>query len=375
MRRPGPLAELGGPVVAVALTGTLQAAGSPAVAQFAVGAVALAALAAIVGRQVRLLGRMWPARATGILQATVGNLPELLFGIFALRDGLPGLVQATVVGSVLANVLLVLGVAFVIGAGRRGPQRLAVQPARDVATVLLTATAVVVVVSVVALAQTPAAHHVRGMSVVGAVVLLVGYGASLVHGQLAGDRLGDPLPDPARVVERPVPRPARRAEGDPGAPRPAGRPPWSWPVAVLAVTSLAAAAVADWFVAAVQPALHQLGVTPVFTGVVVVAIAGNAVEQVGSLALAADGRTSHAVLAILESSAQVLLGVYPLLVVVGTGLGVALTLAVPPLLVVALSVGSLVAMAVVVDGEATWLEGCCLVGLYAVVAAAAWWGG
>jgi Ca2+:H+ antiporter len=253
----------------------------------------------------------------------------------------------------------VLGLAFVVATARRGPQPFTPQPARDVAAVLLSAAAVVVVVSTVALGHTAAARHLDGLSIVGAVVLLVGYGASLAHGHRFGSRGPASESRPAEAAT-----PSRR------------RPERSWVGSVAALTgaSLAAAVVSDWFVAAIHPALHQLGVTDTFVGVVVVAVAGNAVEQVGSIALAVDGRTSHAVTAILESTAQVLLGVFPLLVLAGVAVGTGLTLAVPPLLLAGLGVSCLVAMAVVVDGEATWLEGCCLIGLHAVIAAA-WWGG
>lgn len=362
----GDTVALGVGVAAVALAGSVRVAVGGSVAPFATAAVALAALAVVVGRGVQHLGARWTPKATGVLQATVGNLPELLFGLFALHAGLTGLVQAAMVGSVLANVLLVLGLACTVGGARFGPQRFDPAGARAVVVLLLVAAAVVAVPSATALAHTPTGGHERALSVVASVALLVAYAASLVAAPpetaAAGDTGGE------------------AGTGPPG--RPAGRrpaPPGTWPapvaVAVLVGASLAAAVVSDWFVDSLRPALHALGFSSMFTGVVVVAIAGNAVENVGGVVLAARDRMDHAVAVILQSPAQVLLGVFPLLVLLSPALGGgALTLALPGLLLIGLVVAAVVAVAVVVDGESTLVEGLCLIGLYAVVGAAAWWG-
>lgn len=342
---------------------------------FATAAVAIAALAVVVGRSVQQLGSRWSPRATGVLQATVGNLPELLFGIFALRAGLPGLVQAAMVGSVVANVLLVLGLAFTLGGLRFGTQRFDAAGARAVVVLLLVAAVVVAVPSIGALAHTAAGRHERALSWVAAAVLLVVYVGSL----LAPAPAGDDVPPAGTSAAAP---PAGSSGSPPGATVGTGSPVRggaAWPawvaVAVLVGASVAAAVVSDWFVASLRPALHGLGLSTLFTGVVVVAIAGNAVENVGGIVLAAHDRMDHAVAVVLQSPTQVLLGVFPLLVLVSPAIGgPALTLAIPTVLLVAVLVGAVVAVAVVVDGESTWVEGLCLMGSYAVLAAATWWG-
>lgn len=390
-----------GAVVATAAAGGAEAAAASAVVVFVLAAAALATMAGVVGAVVRRVGDEWPPRATGLLQATVGNLPELVFGLFALRAGRLELVQAALVGSVLANVLLVLGVAFVVGTARTGRQRFAVEGPRDTVVVLLGAAAAVVAVAVARDTGALRAGGGESLSTVVAAVLLGAYVASLWFGWSVGavaradgadraGRVGAPTastaahPSPPSPPEPPAPpSPAADRRNGPGrsdgapvdAPLPAAaaRRRWIALVVVLVAASVGAAAASDWLVGAVGPALHTLGVSSVFAGVVVVAVAGNAVENAGGIALAAHGRLDHAVASILESPAQVLLGVYPLLVLVGPALGGHLTLTVSPLLAVGLAVGALVAMAVVVDGEATWLEGVLLVGLYAVVAAVAFW--
>lgn len=341
-------------MAAVVAAGALRASGAAPVVQFAVAAVAIAALAVLVGSGVTHLGARWSPRATGVLHATVGNLPELLFGLFALRAGEGRLVQAAMVGSVLANVLLVLGVACTVGGLRYGTQRFHAPSARAEVVLLLVAAAVVAVPSATALAHTAVAAHEGALSTVASAVLLVVYAGSLLASAAPGAGAGTGRADAAAVA------------------------PGTWPTVVaagvLVGASGAAALASDWFVATLQPALRTLGFSQTFTGVVVVAIAGNAVENVGGIVLAARNRMDHAVAVILQSPVQVLLGVFPLLVLLSPALGGGLTLALPPLLLFGVLVGAVVAVAVVVDGESTWVEGLCLAGLYAVVAAAAWWG-
>lgn len=360
--RPGDSVSVALAAAAVLLAGSVTAATGASVASFATAALGIAALATLVGRSVPQVGANLSPRATGVLQATVGNLPELLFGIFALRSGLPGLVQAAMVGSVVANVLLVMGIAFVAGGLRFGTQRFDAAAARAVVVLLLVAAAVVAVPSVTSLAHTSAARHERVLSLVAAAALLVVYVGSLV------------VADPA--ASRPA---AGSADGPVGGRRQVPAAAAGWPpavaVGILLAASAAAAVVSDWFVASVRPALQGLGLTATFTGVVVVAIAGNAVEHVGGVVLATRDRMDHAVAVVLQSPTQVLLGVFPLLVLLSPAIGgPALTLALPVLLLVAVVLGAVVAVAVVVDGESTWVEGLCLMACYAVVAAATWWG-
>lgn len=362
---PGDSATAGVAATLVAAAGVLRASGAGTVVPFVVSALALAALAVLVGRGIGHLGARWSPQATGVLQATVGNLPELLFGLFALRAGLGGIVQAAMVGSVLANVLLVLGTGCLVGGLRHGTQRFDATAARAMVVLLLVGAAIVAVPSVTALAHTAAAPHERALSMVAAAVLLVAYGASLVW---TATGAGGGAPGTV----------SRTAAGRGEAPDREAAMAHVWPLRVALVVlvgaSLAAAVVSDWFVTELQPALRTLGFSSMFTGVVVVAIAGNAVEHVGGVVLAADDRMDHAVAVILESPVQVLLGVFPLLVMLSPALGGGLTLALSPLLLIGLGVSAVVAVAVVVDGESTWVEGICLVALYAVVAAASWWG-
>jgi Ca2+:H+ antiporter len=152
-----------------------------------------------------------------------------------------------------------------------------------------------------------------------------------------------------------------------------------WPLwlsaAVLTVAGVGSALVSDWFVEALRPAIAALHISEAFTGLVIVAIAGNAVENVVGIQLAVRNKTDYAISVILNSSLQVALALTPVLVLLSFVIGSThLTLVLPPLLVAALSLATLSSTFIVYDGESIWLEGVALVGLYSIIAASFWWG-
>ena len=151
---------------------------------------------------------------------------------------------------------------------------------------------------------------------------------------------------------------------------------WTLPttVVVLASAGVAAAFVSDWFVSALRPATETLGMSEAFAGLVVVAIAGNAVENVVGVQLALRNRAEFAVSVIVNSSLQIALFLTPVLVFVSLLFATTLTLAFPTLLAIVLLMAAAIAALVVYDGESTWEEGAILVGLYVVIAASFWWG-
>jgi Ca2+:H+ antiporter len=360
---------------ALALTvaaAVLRAASVSNTAQFIVDGVALAAVAAVIGQAVEEVGGRLGPNATGVVQSTLGNIPEFFVALFALRDGLTRVVQATIAGSVLANVLLVLGTAFIVGGLRHGVQRFPAEGPRLVATLLVLAVGALIIPTIAIHLGTPASHHANALSMVCAVVLLVVYVASLPS-QLKraapetaprATGLTDPQPHPAERADQPAPATPLEAN-------------WPFPLAVVMLTaaSVAAAFVSDWFVASLTPATHALGLSQTFTGLVIVAIASNAVEHVVGVRFAVRGRPDFAISTTLNSPLQVALLLAPVLVLIGQVVGpTPLTLVFPPLLVAALGVAAVVVVVVIYDGEYTWIEGVALVGLYAIVAAAFWWG-
>jgi Ca2+:H+ antiporter len=340
-------------VVAGALAGILSALGANAVLIFGVSAVALALLAALVGQATDQLGSRLGPGATGVLQSALGNLPELFVGVFALRAGLLSVVQAALVGSILGNSLLVLGLAFLVGGVRHGTQRFGLQAPRMMATLTLLAVAALAVPTLASGLHTPVAGHTQGLSIACAIILLVVFAASIPV-SLAGGPTS--MPSESEAEKRVL-----------------------WPlwvaVAVLLVAGIGAAFVSDWFVAALTPATQALHLSAAFTGLVVVALAGNAVENVVGVQLAAKDKMDYAISVILNSSLQVALGLIPVLVLLSLVLGGAhLTLVLPGLLVAALGLAAVLGTIITYDGQSTWLEGLTLIGLYAIIAASFWWG-
>ena len=143
---------------------------------------------------------------------------------------------------------------------------------------------------------------------------------------------------------------------------------------VLAAAAVAAAFTSDWFVAALTPATHAMHMSQDFAGLVVVAIAGNAVENVVGVQLAARNRADFAISVIINSALQVALLLTPLLVFISLAFATTLTLVFPTLLAIALLLAAGIGALVVYDGESTWPEGVILIGLYVVIAASFWWG-
>ncbi|AKU18702.1 sodium:proton exchanger [Luteipulveratus mongoliensis] len=349
---------------AIATFLTVEAFHPGDVVPFVIAAIALGLLATLVGRSVEALGDQLGAGATGVVQSALGNLPELFVAIFALRAGLTEVVQAAIVGSILANVLMVLGLAFIVGGLKNGTQKFGTDAAKRIALMLLLSVAALLIPALTAALHTPAAGHETALSRVVAVALLVLFALSLPAAlrRTGGSSGGSSGGETAGAAD---------AEGEGEAPA------WPLPVAIgmLAATAVAAAFVSDWFVTALQPAIHTLHISEAFAGLVIVAIAGNAVENVVGIQLAARNKTDYALSVILQSPVQIAQVLAPVLVLIAPVLGAgAFTLVLPPLLIAALVLSVIVTIVVVLDGESNWYEGACLVGLYAVIAAAFWWG-
>jgi Ca2+:H+ antiporter len=330
------------------------------VAPFVLAGIALALLASLVGRSVEAMGGRLGPGATGVVQGALGNLPELFVVLFALRSKLYTVATATIVGSILANVLLVLGVAFMAGGLRHGTQHFEKAAARRMALMLLLSVSALVVPALTALLHTPAAGHERSLSIAVSILLLLLFASSL----------------PVSVKKAPGnhehhPRPGPEAHAGHGGAA-------NWPLwlalAMLTASSVAAAFVSDWFVAGLTPAMSSLHISQAFAGLVIVAIAGNAVENVVGVQFAHRNQADHALAVILQSPVQVAMMVAPALVLLSPLVGAAFTLVLPPLLLVALLLAAIVAVVVVFDGESNWLEGATMVTLYAIIATAFWWG-
>lgn len=349
------LVILGGCAVGTILAGTTRYAGGGAVLAFLFSALAVALLASLVGRAVEQLGDRFGPGATGVLQSALGNLPELFICLFALQAGLLEVVQAALIGSILANLLLVLGLCFVVGGLKHGTQSLDSERAHGINVMMLLSVAALVLPSLATYMHTPAETHEDSLSLIVSIILLALFVLTL----------------PASLK-----RNSTRLAGGKAAP---DHEPPRWPVALaiglLALAAVGAAFVSDWFVHALEPAMAAVGISNAFAGLVVVAIAGNAVENVVGIQLAARNRSEYAYSVVLNSPLQIALVLAPLLVILSQVFGFTpLTLVFSPMLVVSVAIAVLITAFITVDGKSNWIEGSALLAVYAIIATAFWWG-
>ncbi|OBH34261.1 sodium:proton exchanger [Mycobacterium intracellulare] len=362
-------------VIASMAAGVLNFTRANALLAFTISALALATLASLVGRSVEAVGDRLGPNAIGILQTALGNLPELFVILFALKAGLHGVVKATIVGSILSNALLVLGLAFVAGGVKHGGQRFAADDGRTLGLMFTLAVFILAVPSLTAAIHTPAQHHERAVSVVVSVVMLVLFALSLPA------TLGNRAPDPALQAGD---KPTRATSPIVASPDSAGAASAAtahgeWPLAMaigmLALAGIGAAFVSEWFVTALEPAMHAAGINEVFAGLVIVAVAGNAVENFVGIQLAAKNQMDYAVQVVLQSPVQIALTIAPIVCLAAVWLGQpGFDLVFSPLLLASMIMSALVAVLVTFDGESTWFEGAVLIALYVAIATSFWWG-
>jgi Ca2+:H+ antiporter len=339
--------------IGVVAAGLSRYLGGGSLLAFACSALAVALLASLVGRSVEQLGDRFGAGATGVLQSALGNLPELFIALFALKAGLVAVVQAALIGSILGNLLLIMGMSFLVGGLKHGTQKLDSRRARATIVLMVLAVVAMVLPSLAFYIHAPAAEHEQALSLIVSAILLALFLLTL----------------PASL---------KRDADESATPAMHHEPP-RWPlwlaIGLLATAAVLAAFVSDWFVHALEPAMASLGISDAFAGLVIVAIAGNAIENVVGIQLAASGRSEYAFSVVINSPLQIALVLAPLLVILSQVLGLApLTLVFSPMLVVSVSLAVVISAFITFDGESNWIEGAALIAVYAIIATAFWWG-
>jgi Ca2+:H+ antiporter len=330
--------------VATAAAAVAHFSGASSLLTFAIATVALAGLAWIVSFSTEQVGERFGPAVTGLLQSTLGNLPEFFVVLFALSAGEVVVAQTSIIGSIFANALLVLGLAVIAGCRESadGVMRFHARLPKDNAILMLLASFLIVILGISAASGDRASHHVKAISIVGAVALLVTYGVWLVD-YIRSDAKREPSH---------------------------GRPHVSMAVALglLGVAGVGAAFVSDWFVTALTPAMDQVGISKAFAGLVIVGIAGNAVENTVGVVLALKGEADLAISVIKNSVAQITAFLFPALVLVSLLFATPLTFALSPVYIGALLLTAIALWQITGDGEATRFEGVALISLYVILA-------
>src|SRR5262249_30740832 len=264
--------------------------------------------------------------------------------IFALSEGEVVVAQTSIIGSVFANALLVLGLVIIAGcsASSDGLMRFSVRLPKDNAILLMLASFVIVILGISIATGDRASHHVEAISMAGAVALLVTYLVWIVD-YLRSDTPGEP------------------SHGTPAL-------ALNTALVLLAVAGVGAAFVSDWFVTALSPTMDRLGIPKAFAGLVIVAIAGNAVENVVGIVLARKGGSDLAISVVKNSVAQITAFLFPALVLLSLLFAAHLTFALARVFIGALLLTALALWFITSDGEATVFEGVALIAIYAILA-------
>jgi Ca2+:H+ antiporter len=342
------LAILGALVVVTAAAGVTRYAHSVSrVVAFAFATLALAGMAWVVALATEQVGERLGPAATGLMQSTVGNLPEFFVVIFALNAGQQVVAETAILGSILVNALLVLGLVIAAGAWRAsdGTMRFSPRLPNDTATLLLVSSFIIVLIGLNHSANDAASRHSKTISIIGAVAILIVYAIWL--------RQYLTSPEAARA----------------GTGRP--RLAIATSAGLLIFAGTASAFVSDWFVNALQPTIHTLHISQAFAGLVIVAIAGNAVENVAGIVLAAKGQSDLAISVVKNSVAQIAAFLYPALVLVSLLTATTLTFSLAPVYIGALFGTAVIVWQITGDGEATLFEGMALVATFVILATVA----
>ena len=328
---------------------TRYVSGVPNGVAFAFAIIALGGVAWVVSFAVEHVGTRFGPAVTGSMQATLGNLPEFFVVIFALQAGELVIAQTAILGSVLVNALLVLGLVIIVGARRAsdGVMRFGARLPNDTATLLLISTLIIILIGLADSSHDLASHHVRSISVIGAAAILVVYVSWLIP------YLRSPPPS------------------EPAAPSRLGL---ATSVSLLVLGGVASAFVSDWFVHALQPTIRSLHISRAFAGLVIVAIAGNGVEHAVGITLAYRGKSDLAISVVKSSVAQIAAFLYPALVIFSLVLSTRLTFQLAPVYIGALAGTAIIVWQITGDGEATVFEGVALVAAFVILATVAAYG-
>jgi Ca2+:H+ antiporter len=323
---------------------------APATLIFGLACVAVLPLAGFMGDATEHLSARTGPTIGGLLNATFGNAAELIIAIVALRAGLVELVKASITGSIIGNLLLILGLSLVAGGLRRPELRFNRTTAGLSATMLAAAVVGLVFPALFhATHPEPARITELRLSEGVALILIVTYGLSLLFS----------LKTHKWVVA--------------SEPHPLEEPTWGVgrAVLVLAIATVGIAVMSEILVGATRGVTASLPLTETFLGLIIIPFIGNAAEHATAVVVARKGQTDLALQIALGSSTQIALLVGPLLVFIGAAMGRNMNLVFSPFEVMAVGLATLVTAISTLDGESHWFEGVQLLAVYAMIAVAA----
>lgn len=318
---------------------------------FIFAAIGIIPLADFIGEATEELAIHTGPKLGGLLNATLGNAAELIITIFALHEGLLDLVRASITGSIIGNLLLVLGLSLLLGGLKNGVQKFDRRTAAINATLLILALMALAIPSIFDAAIEPDMAAELGLSEGVAVVMIILYALTVVYSFTQSN--GTTRESASEQIHH-----AR----------------WSVrrSLIVLAVATLAIVFMSEVLVGAVESVTETLGLTEFFIGIIIIPLVGNIAEHLVAVQVAIKDKMELSLAVSLGSSLQIALFVAPVLVFISllVSAGTPLLLVFNSFELVALVAASLIAAFIAQDGESNWLEGAMLLGLYIIIAIA-----
>lgn len=315
---------------------------SPTV-QFIISCIAILFVAGFLGKATESVAHYAGERVGGFLNATFGNAAELIIAIFLVKDGMFDVVKASITGSIIGNLLLVLGLSLLIGGLKFKEQNFNVKLAGHNGSLMLLA--VIALFIPAAFAKSLTTSETSNMSILVAIILIVAYLLWLFFSMVTHkNELAD------EVVEH-------------------GEPAWSKRTSILFLV-LATAMVAfesEWLVGTLESITHKFGLSELFVGAFLIAIIGNAAEHSAAIMLARKNRIGAAVEIAVGSSLQIALFVGPVLVLVSLLFGKTMNIVFTTFELVAIGVAAIIAKSISQDGTTNWYEGVLLLVVYSIL--------
>jgi Ca2+:H+ antiporter len=329
----------------------LRVFGASPILVFAASALAVMPLAELMGDATEALSRYLGATAGSLLNATLNNAPEIIIAFFALKNGLVDVVKASLTGSILGNLLFGMGLAMYLGGLKHREQRFGARLASMNANLLTLAVFGLII---------PAVFHFgsegvrREISLAISILLLVVYAASLIHIMIAPQSASPTSLGDARAKDLARPQAARRD--------------WKGPLGILVLVTLGLAVMSEIMTDALEPTAERLGFTPIFAGIILLAMVSNIPQFYNAIGFARSDQMDLVMGVTLGASTQVALLVAPLLVLLGMLLGQPMDLLFTPVEILAIVLAVFVVRNITTDGESNWLEGLMLLVVYLMLA-------
>ncbi|PSB11316.1 calcium/proton exchanger [Pleurocapsa sp. CCALA 161] len=321
---------------------------------FITAAMGIVPLASFMGKATEEIAVVTGPNIGGLLNATFGNATELILAFIALKGGLVGVVKATITGSIVSNLLLVMGFSMLLGGLKFKEQKFQSTVARlNASTMNLAVIALLLPTAVQYTSSGIEEQTLQNLSVAVAVILILVYGLTLLFSMKTHAYL-------CEVAD------VGLEEGGEGEPK-VNLPFW---IFILLVVTLAVSVESELLVDSLEVATSELGLSALFTGVILLPIIGNAAEHATAVTVAMKDKMDLSVSVAVGSSMQIALFVAPVLVIAGWIIGQPMDLNFNPFELVAVTVAVLIANSISSDGESNWLEGSLLLATYAVVALA-----